>query len=361
MSVLNSVFGDDYLGNVLASVLDRKTGVDTGTGSTHYAYYNPDMSCVQDYYPGGMRMGLRNSQVADSIYKFGFNGQRRDDDIAGAYKHNTALHWEYNPLNMMRWNPDPVDQISISRYAVLGNNPIWFIDPDGDLFGIKGFGSSKAQRVAARKFAKEHNGEVMGLLKKSIHVDYIAGYRFIGADAIDLELGNGFVADRKTQHFHYDGSEVSPYGEIHAFEPTITYKWKNHSNVLVRASYGTADAIWVTGQMFTKTIFGDGTAYHITGHPTTPDENVMATVEIATMALPEVKSVRGLGYVKKLNAAQFSKMFKGNLARLRPQIRGKVNKGLNYLINKYNAKVPSGAIILDKSKELESNKKEDKD
>ena len=122
----------DHLGNVLASVLDRKTGVDTGTGSTHYAYYNPDISSVQDYYPGGMRMDLRNSQVADSVYKFGYNGQRRDDDIAGAFKHNTALFWEYDPLLNRRWNIDPVDQISISNYAAFRNNPILFIDVLGN-------------------------------------------------------------------------------------------------------------------------------------------------------------------------------------------------------------------------------------
>ena len=55
---------------------------------------------------------------------------------------------------------------------------------------------------------------------------------------------------------------------------------------------------------------------------------------------------KGIGYAKKFNAAQFSKMFKGNLSRLSPKIRGKLNKALNLGVSAYNNQVSNGMIVL---------------
>ena len=55
---------------------------------------------------------------------------------------------------------------------------------------------------------------------------------------------------------------------------------------------------------------------------------------------------KGLGYLKKFNAAQFSQKFKGNLSKLAPKYRGILNKGLNKGINSYNNQVSNGLITL---------------
>ena len=65
-------------------------------------------------------------------YRFGFGGQEKDDEVKGNGNHYTATFWEYDPRTGRRWNLDPVDQISISNYAVFRNSPIWYIDPNGD-------------------------------------------------------------------------------------------------------------------------------------------------------------------------------------------------------------------------------------
>jgi hypothetical protein len=44
----------------------------------------------------------------------------------------TAEFWEYDTRLGRRWNLDPVDQISISNYVAFRNNPIFYIDPNGD-------------------------------------------------------------------------------------------------------------------------------------------------------------------------------------------------------------------------------------
>jgi hypothetical protein len=73
-----------------------------------------------------------NRHGSSSSYRFGFNGQEKDNEIAGVGNHNTALFWEYDTRLGRRWNLDPKPQISISDYAVNYNNPIQHCDPNGD-------------------------------------------------------------------------------------------------------------------------------------------------------------------------------------------------------------------------------------
>lgn len=60
---------------------------------------------------------------------------RKTNEIAGIGNHNTAEFWEYDTRLGRRWNVDPVDQISISNYAVNSNSQIMMNDPDGDVTG----------------------------------------------------------------------------------------------------------------------------------------------------------------------------------------------------------------------------------
>jgi hypothetical protein len=68
-------------------------------------------------------------------YRFAFNGQEKVNEINGIGNHNTALFWEYDTRLGRRWNLDPVDQISISNYAVFNNSPIMYNDVLGDAPG----------------------------------------------------------------------------------------------------------------------------------------------------------------------------------------------------------------------------------
>ena len=65
-------------------------------------------------------------------YRFGFNGQEKDNEIAGMGNHNTAEFWEYDTRVGRRWNTDPVTLPFESPYAVNHNNPIQQNDPLGN-------------------------------------------------------------------------------------------------------------------------------------------------------------------------------------------------------------------------------------
>ncbi len=79
------------------------------------------------------RNGMRNVYaVRENGYRFAFNGQEKTDEISGSGNHNTALYWEYDTRLGRRWNLDPKPNPSISNYATLANNPMFFSDPLGD-------------------------------------------------------------------------------------------------------------------------------------------------------------------------------------------------------------------------------------
>lgn len=88
-----------------------------------------------NYYPfGSVAKGRSFSSTA---YRYGFNGQEKDNEVSGDGNSNTAEFWQYDTRLGRRWNLDPRPQIKISDYATFGNNPIKFSDILGDKFDEK--------------------------------------------------------------------------------------------------------------------------------------------------------------------------------------------------------------------------------
>ncbi len=80
------------------------------------------------------------------VYRFGFNGKERDDEIAGVGNTMTAEFWEYDSRLGVRWNIDPLSFPWQSPYATNNDNPVNYTDPLG-LFGSRG---------EARAYKREH-------------------------------------------------------------------------------------------------------------------------------------------------------------------------------------------------------------
>ncbi len=80
----------------------------------------------KDYHTFGSIMPGRNFN--SNQYRYGFNGQEKVDEISGSGNHNTALFGELDTRLGRRWNLDPKPNLSVSQYAVFGNNPIWQSD-----------------------------------------------------------------------------------------------------------------------------------------------------------------------------------------------------------------------------------------
>jgi hypothetical protein len=113
----------NHLGNVLATITDKKLQVSTNTTST--AYFEADVQTVQDYYAFGMQMPGRKMSGG---YRYGLNGIEKLNDVAGEGNHYTALFGEYDSRLAKRWNLDPKPNMSVSSYSIFENNPITFSD-----------------------------------------------------------------------------------------------------------------------------------------------------------------------------------------------------------------------------------------
>ena len=130
----------DHLGNVLATVMDRKTGAGASGIGTLYSYWKADLASVQDYYPFDMQMPGRYLMMNGdtTVYRFGFNGIHKENEVAGIGNHYSAFFGEYDPRIVNRWNLDPKPTPGWSPYTIFGGNPILHNDPLLDSIRLKG-------------------------------------------------------------------------------------------------------------------------------------------------------------------------------------------------------------------------------
>ncbi len=121
----------NHLGNIQATVYDNKLPMTGSTTNTTTAqYYLANVASQTDYYAFGSEMRARTSGGG---YRYGFNGQEKDDEISGAGNMMTAEYWEYDTRLGRRWNMDPDLRSKpwMSPYHAFSNKPIWNIDPNG--------------------------------------------------------------------------------------------------------------------------------------------------------------------------------------------------------------------------------------
>ncbi|HYG15936.1 MAG TPA: hypothetical protein VEC12_09305 [Bacteroidia bacterium] len=65
---------------------------------------------------------------APGSYRFGFNGQEKDNEVSEAGNSYTAEYWQYDSRLGRRFNVDPIIKIYESPYACYANNPIGLIN-----------------------------------------------------------------------------------------------------------------------------------------------------------------------------------------------------------------------------------------
>lgn len=144
---------NNHLGNVLATISDKKAAVQNGSTGV-VSYYVADVVTATDYYPFGMQMVGRKFSVTGKNYRYGQNAQEREEELnENIY---TAEFWEYDARIARRWNMDPgnanMDNFNddddddddddnddagnglegMSPYSVYFNSPIQYVDINGD-------------------------------------------------------------------------------------------------------------------------------------------------------------------------------------------------------------------------------------
>ncbi len=124
----------NHLGNVLATITDRKIPKETGTPNGIADYYVADIATVQDYYPFGMVMPGRNWTAATANgYGFGFNGQLKDNEIMGGSNSYDFGARIYDARIGLWLSIDPLFKKYpyLSPYNYVADNPVIYYDNDG--------------------------------------------------------------------------------------------------------------------------------------------------------------------------------------------------------------------------------------
>jgi len=179
---------------VYLNIADSFTNVSVGIqGNVHFRIDNIR-------YTGGSWVNeeviVRICDDGGDRYRFGFNGQEKVNEMSGMGNHNTAEFWEYDTRLGRRWNVDPVDQISVSNYAVFRNNPLVFTDVDGDCvdcdenYPDAEIGDIVSPEASRLDWQKADNGEWLALGGEFNKVDVV-----VDREGGDLQQGNGGMSD----------------------------------------------------------------------------------------------------------------------------------------------------------------------
>ncbi|MBL7801492.1 MAG: hypothetical protein JNL95_12290 [Chitinophagales bacterium] len=113
-------------------------------------------------------MLMLGRSYSSTAYKYGFNGQEKDDEVYGAGNLNTAQFWEYDTRLGRRWNIDPVVKPWQSRYDCFSDNPIINIDPEGD----DDYKVNKKGEIKFLKATKDEKDKLIAVWDKKESVFY---------------------------------------------------------------------------------------------------------------------------------------------------------------------------------------------
>jgi len=131
----------NHLGNVLATITDRKIPYDDGsylngkkqndTKDNVADYYIADVASSQDYYAFGMEMPGR--KINSSTYKFGFNDKLKDDEVYGEGNFQDYGFRMYDSRVCRFISIDPLTKKypELTPYQFASNTPIMGVDLDG--------------------------------------------------------------------------------------------------------------------------------------------------------------------------------------------------------------------------------------
>ncbi|SEW40115.1 YD repeat-containing protein [Chitinophaga sp. YR573] len=119
----------NHLGNVLATVSDRKTSIFSGNLFDHY---EADIVSSQEYYSFGMQMPGRG--FSSPKYRYGFNGKENDNEVKGDGNQQDYGMRVYDPRLGKFLSVDPLTQEYpwYTPYQFAGNTPIQATDIDGE-------------------------------------------------------------------------------------------------------------------------------------------------------------------------------------------------------------------------------------
>ncbi|WP_299897650.1 DUF6443 domain-containing protein [uncultured Aquimarina sp.] len=188
----------NHLGNVLSVVTDRKL-IDT----ENLATFTADVLAYNDYYPFGMLLPNRNGNASE--YRYGFQGQEKDDEIKGEGNSVNFKYRMHDPRIGRFFAVDPLaDEYSYnSPYAFSENRVVDGVEFEGAEY-LPADNVDKLNNVVFDIWNKE------GIFEMAFETVEVHGkkYYWLGYDIMDLE-GNKITTWIDDASFH--SSEFKDY------------------------------------------------------------------------------------------------------------------------------------------------------
>ncbi|MGN8037653.1 RHS repeat domain-containing protein [Chitinophaga sp. 22321] len=199
------------------------------------------------YYPFGLTMaGISSNALKGTQYSKNrkeYNGIEHTTDLD--MNQYDAFFRTLDPQIGRWWQIDPKTESSLSEspYVSMGNDPAKNIDPLGDyFFGL--FGSTSAQRRAAREVAEQTGGEVVNKTSRNIHVNYTTiekTYSEAAGAAINTAIGH-------TVNFRSNGRVDGGSAVANAYIDQQAAFWSSHrvdehGNIQFMRASGRADYV----------------------------------------------------------------------------------------------------------------------
>lgn len=163
-----------FLGSDLTSLAGNGNSVNLTIEVDGVQGFSSEQVVVSDVSVNAVSFG-ENTPIAlrnGAAYRYGFQGQEKDDEVSGSGNSYTAMFWQYDSRLGRRWNLDPKPNPSISQYATFGNNPIFYTDPFGDTLKTNG---SAASNNDVQSVGEKYSHFIDIDQNNSVSIDYESG------------------------------------------------------------------------------------------------------------------------------------------------------------------------------------------
>jgi RHS repeat-associated protein len=120
----------NHLGNVLATVSDKKRAVQNGTTGI-VSHFVAEVVTAQDYYSFGMMMPGRKFSMTAGAYRYGFNGKENDKDAGEGIQDYGMRIYDRRLGRFLSEDPITKKYPMLTPYQFASNTPIQAIDLDG--------------------------------------------------------------------------------------------------------------------------------------------------------------------------------------------------------------------------------------
>ncbi|QIK53390.1 RHS repeat-associated core domain-containing protein [Dysgonomonas sp. HDW5B] len=344
----------DYVGNKIYEAGTLKTILtDNGyiEGNTYYFYIkdhlsnnrivaNGSASVVQSnqYYPFGMAFA-EGTTTEQGKQEFKYNGKELDRSHELNQYDYSARYYDPGYSRFTTMDPHSENYYSWSPYVYVGNNPMRFIDPTGMDWYKNEDETAYTWREGNDATYTQTIGEgdnAMTMTMTNIGETYVDNL----SDGTQIVWNQNSIGGISEPQSLNQGTE------------SLIEGFSRSNNLIENISYNILNDVFVSIQPFTFGIIGGNKTNEFTGggaltnlDGSTNYNGIGSFISTISWFVPVGNAGPGLQPLKTLNAAQFSRAFKGSLSRLQPAARGAINKSMNKTIRTVNSQIGSGNLV----------------